>query len=63
MIGRTTFCVSEDSARCHAREPAARNDDVIKDLSGNTVVTVPGQLVDTLAREPGASCTEIIRLL
>ena len=39
MIGRSKFCVSEDSARCHARENAARNDDVIKDLSGNTVVT------------------------
>ena len=51
MIGRTKFCSSEDSARYHASEPAARNDDVLKDFSGNPVVTAPGQLVDTLPRE------------
>ena len=60
MIGRSKFCASEDSARCHTRDPAARNDDVVKDFSGNTVVTVPGQLVDGLAWEPGASYTKII---
>ena len=62
MVRRTKFCASKDSARCYAREPAARSDYGVKDFSGNTVVTVPGQLVDTIAREPGPSYTEIIRL-
>ena len=59
-MGRTGCCAAEDSALCHARKPAARIDDVVKDFSGNIVVTIPGKLVDSLAREPGASYTEII---
>ena len=47
MIGRSKFCASEDLAIYHSREPAARNDDVIKNFSSNTVVTLPGQLVAT----------------
>ena len=61
MVRGTEFCTSEDSATYHAREPAARNDNVVNDFSGNTVVTLQGQLVDTHARQPGASYSEIIR--
>ena len=61
MVRRTNIGASEDSARCHAREPAARSDYVVNDFSGNTVDTVPSLFVDMLARGPGASYTKIIR--
>ena len=53
VIGSTKFCSSEDSAICHAREPAARYDDrVVNYFLGDAVVAVLacllGMLVGTL---------------
>ena len=56
MIGVPELGASEYTALCDASQPSTRDDDVIDGFFfRETIIAVPGSMVDLLVRKPGFS--------
>ena len=50
---------SEYTALCDASQPSTRDDGVINGFFRVTIITVPGSMVDSLARKPGVTDAQV----
>ena len=59
MIGVSKLGASEYTALCDASQPSTPDDDVIDGFFRETVIALPGPMVDLLARKPGVSDAQV----
>ena len=59
MIGVPELGASEYTALCDASQPSTRDDDVIDGFFRETIIAVPGPMMDLLARKPGVSDAQV----
>ena len=59
MIGVPELGASEYTTLCDASQPSTRDDDVIDGFFRETIIAVPGTMMDLLARKPGISDAQV----
>ena len=63
MVGVPELGASEYTALCDASQPSTRDDALIDGFFRETIITIPGPMADSLARNPGVSDAQVCALV